>query len=60
EGWLVDCLLPGLGWENSAVQCFSSGTQGDSKTRQHANVGYIAKILFALCRINEVDSIWWL
>ena len=31
-----------------------------SKTRKPANFGYIAKILFARCRINEVDSIWWL
>ncbi len=44
----------------SAVQCFSCGTQRESKTRQHANFGYIAEILFARCRINEVDSIGWL
>ncbi|OWV28952.1 hypothetical protein JI62_15050 [Halomonas campaniensis] len=31
-----------------------------SKTRKPASFGYIAEILFARCRINEVDSIWWL
>lgn len=28
------------------------------KTSKSANFGYIAKILFARCRINGVDSIW--
>ncbi len=46
-----ECLINAV-HKNSIVEA--------SKTRNPANFGYIAKILFARCRINEVGSIWWL
>jgi len=46
-------------------ECLNSSVHKNSiieagKTCKPANVGYIAKILFARYRINEVDSICWL